>query len=906
MKDYFERKFGLSSAKAKKRQSRSQLLENETIYKVKVKTGPMKYASTDANVYLTIVGKSGQVSRQRLFKKDGAIRDMRGEFRYKFDRGSTHTFRLFGTDVGTISFIIIEHDGTEVSSSWFLENITVTNTKTKKITSFDCNEWLSLHHGLYRTKVQLFPTRLREKYFETDYEIIVITGDRQFAGTDANVYITLFGKKLASERIKLENHGEKNLFERGKSDSFKIHTKYVGPLRKIRIEHDNTGKNPGWFLERIVITDLKDHLKTKYFCVCKKWLAKDQDDGLICRDLVAYPDVLDIRLKSKYKVTAYTGDIRNAGTDADVMLKIYGSLGESEEWKLDNSKNNFERGSKDEFIIETESLGEIEKIRIGHNNKGISPGWFLSKVIIDDLSSNRVYEFVYDKWLARDEGDGSTQVTLYPGPTSLEGELLKVNIKTGDKKGAGTSAKVYAEFIGKNKKSSERIYFSDGKFKADREDTFNINLPHDISLPLSKVIIGHDNSGGSPDWFCDGLEIECASVGLKQVFPCGKWLSLNKDDCLIERVLSENLSKRVIKKAKSTWCFWVYTSDIKDASTKANVKLVLYGNEGKTDDIDLVNTKGELFKQASCDTFKIETDDVGRPYKLRVQHDNTGSSAGWHLDRIEAENLQTKDKYLFKCNRWLSTSEDDREVIRELAAEGPGIKRPLELKKYEAEVHTGNVSGAGTDANVFINIFGDLGDTGERPLKRPIKKKNPFERKSIDTFHLEAIDLKDIRKIIIGHDNSGLQAGWFLDKVIVRELSGKIEKLFVCNRWLAKDEDDGAIIRELVCDTTSDYLDKTSFNISVKTGDVKNAGTDANVHLKIFGSTGETSLIKLENSENNRNKFEKGLVDLFKIENEDIGKIERIRIGHDGKGVASGWFLDYVHIEVPSQGLRYM
>lgn len=32
--------------------------------------------------------------------------------------------------------------------------------------------------------------------------------------------------------------------------------------------------------------------------------------------------------------------------------------------------------------------------------------------------------------------------------------------------------------------------------------------------------------------------------------------------------------------------------------------------------------------------------------------------------------------------------------------------------KYEVKVYTGDVIGAGTDADVFINIFGEYGDTG--------------------------------------------------------------------------------------------------------------------------------------------------------------------------------------------------
>lgn len=36
--------------------------------------------------------------------------------------------------------------------------------------------------------------------------------------------------------------------------------------------------------------------------------------------------------------------------------------------------------------------------------------------------------------------------------------------------------------------------------------------------------------------------------------------------------------------------------------------------------------------------------------------------------------------------------------------------------------------GAGTDANVFLTIYGDLGDTGERKLAKSENNKNKFER----------------------------------------------------------------------------------------------------------------------------------------------------------------------------------
>lgn len=53
------------------------------------------------------------------------------------------------------------------------------------------------------------------------------------------------------------------------------------------------------------------------------------------------------------------------------------------------------------------------------------------------------------------------------------------------------------------------------------------------------------------------------------------------------------------------------------------------------------------------------------------------------------------------------------------------------MKDYAVEIFTGDVSGAGTDANVFITLFGDLGDSGEKKLIKSETHKNKFERKQV-------------------------------------------------------------------------------------------------------------------------------------------------------------------------------
>ena len=53
-----------------------------------------------------------------------------------------------------------------------------------------------------------------------------------------------------------------------------------------RIGHDNRGLGSGWHLEKIVLeTQQRDELK-RWICECNRWLARDEDDGKIERELL--------------------------------------------------------------------------------------------------------------------------------------------------------------------------------------------------------------------------------------------------------------------------------------------------------------------------------------------------------------------------------------------------------------------------------------------------------------------------------------------------------------------------------------------------------------------------------------------------------------------------------------------
>lgn len=52
-----------------------------------------------------------------------------------------------------------------------------------------------------------------------------------------------------------------------------------------------------------------------------------------------------------YEVTVVTGDVRAAGTNANVYCQIYGDEGKTEVLALKSRSNNFERGTTEIFKV---------------------------------------------------------------------------------------------------------------------------------------------------------------------------------------------------------------------------------------------------------------------------------------------------------------------------------------------------------------------------------------------------------------------------------------------------------------------------------------------------------------------------------------------------------------------------
>lgn len=80
---------------------------------------------------------------------------------------------------------------------------------------------------------------------------------------------------------------------------------------------------------------------------------------------------------------------------------------------------------------------------------------------------------------------------------------------------------------------------------------------------------------------------------------------------------------------------------------------------------------------------------------------------------------------------------------------------------------------AGTDAKVWIIIFGENGDTGTLAL-RDSNKSNKFERKQVDMFRFcDILSLGDLSKVRVWHNNSGETRSVFREKSLYDFLNSK-------------------------------------------------------------------------------------------------------------------------------------
>ena len=80
------------------------------------------------------------------------------------------------------------------------------------------------------------------------------------------------------------------------------------------------------------------------------------------------------------------------------------------------------------------------------------------------------------------------------------------------------------------------------------------------------------------------------------------------------------------------------------------------------------------------------------------------------------------------------------------------------------------------------------------------------------------------------------------------------------------------------------YFVAVAYHTSIVTGDVEDAGTDANVYMQIFGDKGDTGVIELKDVTDA--KLEKGQTCKLALKTTDVGNVRDFRVRSIQKCIA--------------------
>ncbi|XP_052071199.1 polycystin family receptor for egg jelly-like [Mytilus californianus] len=116
--------------------------------------------------------------------------------------------------------------------------------------------------------------------------------------------------------------------------------------------------------------------------------------------------------------------------------------------------------------------------------------------------------------------------------------LYEIQVFTGSRKGAGTTAKVSFILTGEKEETSPRFLADEKRpvLQSSNIDGFVMAVPKPLGK-LTHLRIWHDNMGSNPPWYFSRMQIEDLMTGDKYFFVCENWLSLDDDDGLIDRMI---------------------------------------------------------------------------------------------------------------------------------------------------------------------------------------------------------------------------------------------------------------------------------------------------------------------------------------------------------------------------------
>ncbi|CAG9463240.1 unnamed protein product [Pedinophyceae sp. YPF-701] len=130
----------------------------------------------------------------------------------------------------------------------------------------------------------------------------------------------------------------------------------------------------------------------------------------------------------QWSLRFYTSDIAMAGTGANVSITVHGAKQQFGPINISNGKGLFERGQMDEFAVQFPDVGEIQKVEVSHDGRGLGAGWHLDRVELVRQDTGDEYEFKCGHWLdTNQDADGGFVSRVLPLLRKREGRVQRAS-----------------------------------------------------------------------------------------------------------------------------------------------------------------------------------------------------------------------------------------------------------------------------------------------------------------------------------------------------------------------------------------------------------------------------------------------------------------------------------------------
>ncbi|WP_322907265.1 PLAT/LH2 domain-containing protein [Paenibacillus sp. SGZ-1009] len=144
-------------------------------------------------------------------------------------------------------------------------------------------------------------------------------------------------------------------------------------------------------------------------CVALPASASDVVTPIVITNDVTHSDsssLITPQANVAYGITIRTADVADAGTGANVTIRINGTAG-STEFALGNS--GFEQNERFYKGFSAIDVGTIQSITLRHDGKGHKPGWYVSTVLVQ--KGSKTYSFTGHSWI---DAEHNNTITIKP------------------------------------------------------------------------------------------------------------------------------------------------------------------------------------------------------------------------------------------------------------------------------------------------------------------------------------------------------------------------------------------------------------------------------------------------------------------------------------------------------------